>query len=388
MKTKLSKRSVDAAKPGKVDVFLWDDELPGFGLKVTPAGRKVYVLQARMANRVRRFTIGRHGAPWTPDTARTEGKRLVGMIAAGQDPAAEKEALRRDITMSSLCDLYLDEGGKTKKPGTLELERSLIERHIKPLVGSKSVLSFSQRDADRLLADIASGRSAADIKTRKQGRAIVRGGKGIANRTIELVASMMTFAIQRQVRPDNPVKGVRKFRLQPRQRFLTTAELARLGECLKVGEGVEDPFALAAIRFLLFTGCRKNEALAMQWSWIDLERKVVNLPDSKTGAKPILLPAPALQLLNDLPRIKDNVHVFPSQRAKTHFVGLQRVWDRIRKAAELADVRLHDLRHSFASVGAARGDSLYIVGKLLGDRVPPRGVTAAMWSPRSPAGPG
>ncbi len=366
MQGKISKRAIDAIKAGGADVFLWDDELPGFGLKVTPTGRKVYVLQARIANRVRRFTIGKHGAPWTPDSARLEAKRLIGLIATGADPTTEKAALKRDITISALCDLYLEEGGKTKKPRTLGLERSLIERHIKKLIGHSSVLSLTQRDVERLLANIAAGKSAADIKTKKRGRAIVRGGKGIANRTIELLASIMTFAIARHVRADNPVRGVRKFKLQPRQRFLTSDEMATLGTKLMEAEAVEDPYALAAIRFLLFTGCRKSEALTLQWAWVDLERAVINLPDSKTGAKPVLLTAPALDLLSNLPRIKDNPYVFAGRGPVTHFVGLHRVWGRIRQAAGIPEVRIHDLRHSFASVGAGRGDSLYVVGKLLG----------------------
>ena len=125
--------------------------------------------------------------------------------------------------------------------------------------------------------------------------------------------------------------------------------------------------AIAAIRLLL-TGCRKQEILSLKWSFVDWERACLRLPDSKTGAKVIPLGAPALELLSSLPRLDENPHVLPSTTGNGHFVGLQKIWDTLRAKAELLDVRLHDLRHSFAAVGAVAGDSLLVIGKLLGQR--------------------
>lgn len=258
---------------------------------------------------------------------------------------------------------------------------------------ARRVKTLARADIDRFMADVAAGKTAADEKTGKRGRAIVRGGKGTANRTTDLLASMLTFAVSRNYCPNNPARGVRKYRPQPRERFLAPKELARLGEVLAKAEAEfregearakqgkprksgrkgendppsgENPCAIAAIRLLMLTGCRKSEILLLRWEWVDFERALLRLPDSKTGAKAVPLGAPALELLTTVTRIEGNPHVFPSTVGEGHLVGIQKVWSRIRNRAELPDVRLHDLRHSFASVGAAGGDSLYIVGKLLG----------------------
>ena len=143
--------------------------------------------------------------------------------------------------------------------------------------------------------------------------------------------------------------------------------LDRLGKVLKEAENSgSNPFAIAAIRFLALSGCRKSEALTLRWEWVDFDRRCLRLPDSKTGAKVVRLGAAALQLLHDLPRLDENPHVFPSSTGIGHIVGLQKIWSAIRLKAGLPGVRLHDLRHSFASVGVSQGGSLYIVGRLLG----------------------
>lgn len=393
MQAKIGKRVVDAAKPGARDSFIWDNEVKGFGLKITPAGKRIYVLQVRLGGRLRRHTIGIHGSPWTPDGARDEAIRLRGLVASGIDPAADKERAKGDLSITQLCDLYCREGCGTKKAATIAVEGGLIERHIKPLLGRRRLGELSRTDVERFLADVAAGKTAKDERTKKRGRAIVRGGKGTANRTLDLLASMLAFAERRSLRPDNPARGVKKFRSQPRERFLSVAEIAKLGEVLaaaeaehraamerraqglpvksgRKGEGDledgENPYAVAAIRLLMLTGCRKSEILSLRWDWVDFERAMLRLPDSKTGAKTVPLAAPALELLERLPRVEGNPHVFPSGTGDGHYVGLQKVWARLRARAGLDGVRIHDLRHSFASVGVSAGDSLYVVGKLLG----------------------
>ncbi len=369
MKAKITKRSVEAARPGKRDTFLWDTELTGFGLKVTPAGTRVYILQYRIGGRLRRYTIGKHGSPWTPEEARREAARLRGSIAAGTDPAEAKADSRRDITVRQLCELYLSEGCTTKRPSTLATDRSNIERHIKPLLGRKAVRAVTRADIERLQRDVAAGKTAADIRTGPRGRAIVQGGKGTAARSVALLGAIFTFAVKWGIRADSPVKGVALFKGRKRQRFLSASELARLGDALAAAEqeGV-NPVAVAAIRLLAMTGCRKSEILGSRWEWVDFERGCLRLPDSKTGAKVVPLGAPALELLASLPRVEDNPHVLPGEKSGGHFVGLPKVWERVRERAGLNDVRLHDLRHSFASVAVAGGDSLYLVGKVLGHR--------------------
>lgn len=367
MKAKITKRVVDSLEPGARTAFIWDVEIRGFGLKVTPAGRRVYLLQYRHDERLRRYTIGAHGSPWTPDAARNEARRLLGMVVAGRDPMGEKSERRQAVSVGELCELYLSEGCDTAKPSTLEKNRSLIRRHIVPLLGRRKLKSLDRADIEAFLRDVAAGKTACDVKTGFRGRARVRGGPAAANRALALLSAMLTFAVHRGVRADNPALGVRKFKIDRLDRFLSAVELSQLGEALTRAESDGlNPFAIGAIRFLTLSGCRKSEALRLHWSDVDWDNQCLRLPDSKTGAKIVSLGAPALALLNGLPRVDGNSHVFVGEKPGHHLVGLQKIWERLRVRAGLEGLRLHDLRHSYASVGAAGGDSLLIIGRLLG----------------------
>lgn len=375
MRARITKRAVDAARPGKRDTFYWDDSTTGLGLKVTPAGKKTYVLQYRIHGRVRRYTIGKHGSPWTPEQARDEAVRLLGQVAAGIDPAALKAALRREgkaaKTVAQLCDLYVAEDCATKKPSTLAADKGRIERHIKPLLGRLRVKNVTDADVARFLGAIAVGHTAADIKTGPHGRAIVKGGKGAATRATGLLGAIFSYAVRQKMRPDNPVHGVKRFKGHSSQRFLSDAELARLGEAMAEAEreGV-NPVAIAALRLLCLSGMRKTEVLSLEWQHVDFDHGCLRLADSKTGEKVVPVGAAVLALLTDLPRVERNPYVFPGEKMDSHFVGLPKIWLRIRKDAGLSNFRLHDLRHSFASVGASGGHSLLVLGELLGHRTP------------------
>ena len=189
MKAKITKRAVDAAKPAKRDWFLWDTDVKGFGLKVTPNGNRVYVLQYRFNRWLRRYTIGKHGSPWTPDEARTEAERLLGMVAERVDPAEVKAADKAAMSVAELCDLYLAEGVATKKGTTLAMDRSRIERHVKPLLGRLPVGAVTRTDIARFMQDVAAGKTARDEKTGFRGRSIVKGGKGVATRTVGMLGA-------------------------------------------------------------------------------------------------------------------------------------------------------------------------------------------------------
>ena len=378
---KITQRAVDAANPGDRDVYLWDGELRGFGLKVTPAGGRSYLVQYRVGGRrgrTRRVTIGKHGSPWTAHTAREEAKRLLGEVAAGADPAEGRTQARKDKTMAELCDEYLAEAevgrvltrfGEPKKASTLATDCGRIERHIKPLLGRRTVRSITQTDVKRFMADVRAGKTAADVKTGRHGRAIVQGGRGTASRTVGLLGGIFTFAMDQGLRQDNPVRGVKRAPDRKNKRYLSPQELARLGAALSEAEREgENPHAINAIRLLIMTGCRKGEILSLKSGYIDWDMAYLRLPASKTGQKDVPIGAPALELLASLPRYEGSGYVFPAASGEGHYVGLPKVWHRIRERAGLSDVRLHDLRHSFASFGVAGGDSLPIIGALLGHR--------------------
>lgn len=377
MNAKITKRVVDAANAGGRDTFIWDTETKGFGLKITRGGKKVYIFQYRWPGRrsPSRITIGNHGDPWTPDKARTQAERLRGDVKYGRDPATEKrrriDEERNAITIAELCDRYLEDGCASKKASTIATDRGRIERHIKPLLGRKKVRDLTSNDVRRFLRDVAAGKSAAKVKTVKHGLARVTGGQGAATRTVGLLGGICSFAVAEGLRDDNPVRGVKRFPDRKGDRFLSEAELARLGEQLALAEAAGDnPLAVAALRLLVFTGCRKSEVLTLKWRHVDFERCCLRLEDSKTGEKTIPLGAPALKLLEGLPRYQPDGYVFIGRKPGRHLVGLPKFWERIRARAGLDDVRLHDLRHSFASVGAGAGMGLLIVGKLLGHRDP------------------
>jgi len=370
MKARITKRVVDRIEPGERDQFVWDAEAKGFGLKVTPKGRRIYILQTRVGGRLRRHTIGRHGSPWTPEAARKEAIKFLGLVASGGDPSLMAGKARDHMSVSDLCELYLEEGCHTKKPQSHYNDKGNIRRHIKPLIGRIRLSDLRRADIERMMTDVAAGKTAVDERTGFRGRAIVKGGDIAANNAVTLLSAMLSFAVSRGLLAANPAMGVKKFRARARERFLTGSELSRLGVVLAKAEreGV-NPTALNAIRLLLLTGCRKNEILSLEWDWVDFDRSVLRLPDSKTGAKVVALGEPAFALLKSLSREGgDSPYVLPSNKSSGHLVGLQKIWERLRACAGLEDVRLHDFRHTYASVGATAGESLYIVGKLVGHK--------------------
>jgi integrase len=357
MEIKITKRAVDQLAPNcGQSTTLWDSDVKGFGIRCRPSGAKFYVLKARIGGRQRWLTIGRHGSPWTVETARREAWRLLGLRAAGLDPATLRDRQRGAITVAQLGMRFLAEYVPQHcKPRTAEEYRRAVELHINPILGQQRISDLTRPDVARLHHRLCDKPYQA-------------------NRTLAVMSKMMNLAEEWGLRTDgsNPVRHVKKHREHKRERYLSDAELQRLGAALLNAQAnaVESPFAIAAVWLLILTGARLTEILTLKWVMVDFENAVLRLPDSKTGAKPIYLNAAAIDLLQTIPRLDGNSHVIVGKRPAARLINLQRTWRRLRTQAGLDDVRIHDLRHSFASVAVGSGMSLPMIGKLLGHTQP------------------
>ncbi len=375
---RISKRSVDAfACPrGKDREILWDETLTGFGVIAFPTGRKVYVVQYRQHGRSRRASIGEHGR-LTPDEARSQAKTILGQVAQGADPIDERRKARTVRTFAEVAADFIENHVAAKRKGrTAEGYESLLSNHVLPAIGSKRIEDVRRPDV-------------AQLHSR------MKRTPGAANRALSVVSAIWNWAArQEEVKAeDNPAKGVERYREQGKERFLTSEELSQLGEALVEGETIGlpwdadeeapngkhlaklenrrtrlDPFAVAAIRLLIFTGARLSEIVKLEWGSVDFERGIIFLPDSKTGKKPVYLSAPALAILSGLPRVEGNPYVIAGAKAGKPRADLNKPWRAIRRIASLQGVRIHDLRHTNASVGVGASFGLPIVGKLLGHK--------------------
>jgi integrase len=345
----ITKRTVDALKQRERDYFVWDDELPGFGVRVLPSGKKAYVVQYRAGGRTRRNAFS-HVGTMTPDEARKHARELLVEVDKGKDPVAEIIAQRRAPNVAALCDRFLtDHVAFRCKPSTHGEYRRSVELFIKPRLGT-----FKVGDVKR--ADIA------DLHH------CLRHIPYQANRTLGVLSKMFNLAEVWGLRPDgsNPCRHVKKYPETKRERYLTEEELAQLGAVLDQSDrdGSEPKPVIAAIWLLILTGARLGEIQALKWAY--LREGYIALPDSKTGAKRIELSEAAAAVLSRIKRVPDNPYVIVGTLPGQHWTDLQRPWRRIRKKTNLPDLRIHDLRHSFASVAASAGESLPMIGKFLG----------------------
>ena len=382
---KLTKRAVDGFAPTAKTVIYFDSELAGFGLRITPSGARSWIVQYRpggggRGQTARRMTLG-SASTLTPEEARRAARDLLARARLGADPARARAKDRVTPTFKAFADRYLAEEAAAKlKPRTVTNYRIYLLKHAVPDLGGLKLTAITSAEVGKL------------------HRRIGKSKPIVANRVIEAIASLFRYAATEHLVPKgyNPAAGIEAFRESGRERYLSAAELERLGISLRLAETDGLPWtvdetkpgakhvpkserrtrigshACAALRLLLFTGCRLREILHARWADIDFDRGLLLLPDSKTGRRYIVLNAPGLAVLNGLPRLGS--YVIAGESAGTNDekprADLKRPWALISQHAGLADVRLHDLRHSFASIGAGRGLGLPIVGKLLGHSTP------------------
>lgn len=373
---KLTQTVVEKAAPAAVRYAILDTEIPGFKLVVAPSGRRSFVYRYRVgggrAATVREPKIGDAPA-MKAEAARRIAKDWSAQVRLGRDPSGDRQEARKAPTMGEAFDRYMsDHAAVRKKASSAAEDERLIRCYLREAFGRKKVAAVTRADVAGFHRSLA-------------------GKPYRANRAVALLSKLFNLCETWGWRPDgsNPVRHVGKFAEKKRKRFLSGAELARLGETLRCAErdgfvtlpakeGVREKTAqapvswaaVAAIRLLILTGARRGEILGLRWDWIDVAAGRAHLPDSKTGDKVLILPPPALAVLAALRRVDGNPHVIPGGKAGAPLVNLKDPWLAVREAAGLEDVRLHDLRHSFASVGAAGGLSLHTLGGLLGHSQP------------------
>jgi integrase len=380
-RTRIGLRDVRALSPNET---IWDAEVRGFGARRRQTKTVYYFVRYRTHDgRQRVLAIGKHGSPWTPDGARKEARSVIHEVEKGADPAATRRSKRNAATVSQLCDLYLADAEAgwlitrrrtAKKSTTLTTDRGRIARHIKPLLGQHKVASVTSTDVKDFMHDVAGGKTAGRTKTaKKRGLAFVRGGKGTATRTMGLLGAIFSYAVEHRMRQDNPVRGVRRFADEQRQRRLSDDEYAVLGTALRKAETESIwPPAVAAIRFLALTGWRSGEALGLRWKDVDLARHVANLSDTKTGHSLRVLSRAAGDVLLNLKKSStadENTLVFAATRGDGPMTGFRKLWDRIAGLSGVpADITPHVLRHSFASLAGDLGYSELIIAALIGHR--------------------
>ena len=352
MRVRLTKRFVDGLTSPEREHLLWDESLPGFGVRVKPSGVKSYLIQYRnYEGRSCRVTLGRHGI-LGPDEARRAAQQRMATVLLGEDPAAEKRAVRKELRFAELAERYLHQHAEVyKKSRSVHEDKRLLETVILPRFASQRVSRITRADVTSLHYSL--------VTTPVQ-----------ANRALALLSKMFNLAEVWELRPDgtNPCRHLRKYPEKKRERYLSGQELIRLGDVLAAATeaGSESSEAILAIRLILLTGARHHEVLTLRWENVDAERGALTLPDSKTGRKEIILAASTAQLLEVVSRRSASPWVVPGKDPAKHLYSLNGPWHRLRARAGLADVRIHDLRHTFASTAVGLGLGLPILAGLLG----------------------
>ena len=376
----LTKRTLDAAKPATKEYFLWCSATPGFGAQIYPSGKKVFIEQVRVGRATRRVKIGLYG-PYTVEQARRRAGEISRAAAEGRDPQREKADQRAAITVSAMCDQYLEAAranlvttrfGRSKRATTLAIDEGRIARHIKPLIGNLRARDVTRSDVQRMADSIAQGKTAGVFPGKARGKAVVTGGPGAATRAIGLLGGIYSWAEKRGVVDGlNPTRGVETARGQPCDRVLKGSELAALGKVLVANEA-KYPAAVSALRLIALTGLRREEVCGLRWIEIDEKGQYLRLEESKTGRSVRPISKASLALLRSLPRASEK-WVFPNAN-DTGSADLKKQIAFLFNSAGLKDARSHDLRRTFATIAADEGYGNSTISELLGHAR--RGVTS------------
>ncbi|ANG97783.1 hypothetical protein A8A54_15605 [Brucella pseudogrignonensis] len=386
---RINQKNVNSIVTPEKNAFYFDDKLVGFGLKITPTGARSWFVEYRPGAGGRSVTKKRMrigGMELSPDQARTAADKILSAVSLGSDPAAERAGERAAMSMNDLIDEFMERHvEKKRKPNSIADYRSVFDTHVRPAIGNKAAIKIARSDISKM-HDKASLKKEGERRT---------GGDYVANKALAITSSLFGWASTVGLVPDgfNPAAKIEKFKEESRERFLSGDELERLGATLNEAETIGIPYNVTgdneksrhrkgehtrhivygahvtgAIRLLLLTGCRLREILHLRWSEVDFERGLLFLPDSKTGRKTVVLSEAAIEVLQSIPRV--GVYVVASESAgmkdEKPRHDIKKPWATISERADLKGLRIHDLRHTFASVGAGGGLGLPVIGKLLG----------------------
>jgi len=372
---KLTKKLIDGLDKRDKDYFEWDDELPGFGVRVWPTGRKTYVAQYRSGKQTRRFKVGVHG-PLTVEEARKQAKAVLGDVARGEDPQLDRATRRKSLTVKDLCEVYFeaaDKGlvfgkrGKPKKASTLYVDQGRAKRHIIPLLGNKLVQDMTTADVVKMMRDVTVGKTAVSEKTEKvRGRAVVSGGAGTASQAVALLSAILTYAASEGIVPHNVARGIQKPAVRKRTRRLDEEEYRSLGKAMEAAEDVIWQ-GIVGTKLFLLTGFRLSEIAGLMWTEIDEKGSCFRLDDSKEDASVRPVGRPVFEILATISPQDGNPFVLPGPRSEEgHYTSLDEAIKKITKAAGLTGVTSHTLRHSYASVAGDLGFTEITIAALLG----------------------
>jgi len=346
---KLTKRSVDAILPSGTDHFIWDNILSGFGVRVSPKGQKTYIIQYRYRGRTQRVKLGRTNRI-TADIARRDAKIIVGEVEAGKNPAQSIGQYRKSPTLNKISERFIEEHVNVRlKSGTQDNYKRVLKSYILPVLGTRKLIDIQHKDIVKLHLDLQ------HIPCQ-------------ANRSVLVLSKLFNLCEQWELREQgkNPCRHIQFYKENKRNRFLDKIELQRLWQALDAAsnEGIASLYAVNAYKLLILTGCRLSEIRTMQWSFI--RGNHVEFPDTKTGYKRLPLNEEAMHILRQTPRLPDNEYVICGDKLGRPIINLQKSWRRVRAIANLDDVRIHDLRHTFASHAVMGGTPLALVSRLLG----------------------
>jgi integrase len=356
MTQRLTQSFVDNQVANGRDRIVFDSQVSGLGLRITPTGARIFIAQAYVAGHKRRITVG-YASDMTLSRARLEALQTLVAMRNGTDPTIDRKArlraqVAKTITIHELADRWLIEFVIPKlKPRTAADYKRLLSNSILPTLGNLTLSEIDHEHIERLHRQL-------------------RNTPRRANYAISALRALLSFAVRHRLRSSNPASGIKLYRENKRERFLSEAEIAAAASAITEAEsrGTIGPFAATGLRLALFTGARSGEITSTKWEHVDWERRLIRLPDSKTNEpRTIHLSDAAIEVLRSTPHT--GPYVVAGRRGEP-YKSLSHAWERTRKLADLEDVRLHDLRHSFASTAAGRGIPLYTIGKLLGHEDP------------------